>query len=130
MSVLNPGAQAGSTDHITLTGIEVFAHHGVLDFEKEIGQLFLIDVEVRLDLIRAGVSDLLEDTVDYGALAAAVHEVVATERWDLLEKVAQRVADVALGFPKISEATVTVHKPAAPIPVGFADVAVTIRRWR
>lgn len=130
MSDLNPGAQPRGNDQIRLTGIEVFAHHGVLASEKENGQLFLVDLEITLDLGRAGDSDRLEDTVDYGALANAVHGVVAGERWDLLERVAQRVAEVALGQPMVMAVAVTVHKPDAPIPVPFADVAVTIRRQR
>ncbi len=130
MSGLGPDVPAGRTDQIRLTGIEVFAHHGVHEHEKESGQTFLIDLVITLDLSKAGASDRLEDTVDYGALAKAAHDVVATEQWDLLERVAQRVADVALGFPMVTEVVVTVHKPEAPIPIRFADVAVTIRRQR
>lgn len=130
MSDLKPGSQPQGNDQIRLTGIEVFAHHGVLASEKENGQLFLVDLEITLDLGRAGESDRLEDTVDYGALANAVHDVVAGERWDLLERVAQRVAEVAFGQPKVVAVAVTVHKPGAPIFVPFADVAVTIRRRR
>jgi dihydroneopterin aldolase len=115
---------------IRLAGLEVFAYHGVLASEKERGQRFLIDVEVALDLTTAGATDRLEDTIDYGALARAVHERVATERWDLLERVAERVAELVLELPKVELVTVTVHKPEAPLPIGFEDVAVTVRRHR
>lgn len=119
-----------TADTIRISGIEVFGHHGVHEAEKEHGQRFLVDVEVSLDLSRAGATDQLPDTVDYGHLATAVHRVVAGERWDLLERVADRVAEVVLAYPLVAGVDVTVHKPDAPIGVPFADVAVTIHRTR
>jgi 7,8-dihydroneopterin aldolase/epimerase/oxygenase len=118
------------TDTITIEGLKVFAHHGVLDHEKRTGQLFFVDVTVHLDLIEAGATDLLGATVDYGDLAVRVHDVVAGERWDLIERVAQRVADVALEDPRCQRVDVAVHKPDAPIPLPFADVVVRISRSR
>ena len=115
---------------IRLTGLEVFAFHGVLASEKEHGQRFLVDLEIALDLSPAGVSDRIEDTLDYGALAQAVHDRVATERWDLLERVANRVAELVMEIPKVDQVVVTIHKPEAPIPLGFDDVAVTVSRQR
>ena len=115
-------------DSITITGIEVFAFHGVLAEEKKDGQLFLVDVEVRLDLSAAGETDDLSETVDYGLLAQQVHEVVASERWDLIERVAARVAGTVLEDARVREVLVTVHKPGAPLSVSFSDVSVTIRR--
>ena len=116
------------TDSIAITGIEVFAYHGVLESEKETGQLFIVDVEVRLDLSAAGDSDDLAETVDYGLLAQQVHGVVASERWDLIERVAARVAETVLEDARVREVVVTVHKPGAPISVDFSDVSVTVRR--
>lgn len=115
---------------IRLTGLEVFAFHGVLASEKEHGQRFLVDLEIALDLSSAGVSDRIEDTIDYGALAQAVHDRVATERWDLLERVANRVAELVMEIPKVDQVVVTIHKPEAPIPLDFDDVAVTVSRQR
>lgn len=117
-------------DRIDLVGIEVLAHHGVFPEEKRHGQLFIVDVRLSVDLSSPGESDDLDDTVDYGELTRRVHDVVAGERWDLIERVAQRVADVALEDPKVGAATVTVHKPHAPVPVPVKDVAVTITRTR
>jgi dihydroneopterin aldolase len=116
------------TDSIRITGIEVFGYHGVLAREKSEGQLFLVDVELWLDLSAAGESDDLSDTVNYGLLAQRVHEVVASERWDLIERVAARVAETVLEHARVQEVVATVHKPGAPIAVGFSDVSVTIRR--
>lgn len=118
------------TDIIRLEGLKVFAHHGVLEHEKTDGQVFFIDVTLHADLRSAGETDDLEATIDYGALALRVNEVVAGERWDLIERVAERVAEVALEHVRCQSVDVTVHKPHAPIPLPFRDVSVTISRAR
>ena len=115
-------------DRLKLTGIEVFAHHGVLPEEKQIGQRFLIDLDVELDLRAAGMTDHLAETIDYGGLAERVHELVAANRWNLIEKVAEETAELVLSVPTVKAVRVTVHKPNAPIAVDFADVSVTIDR--
>lgn len=117
-------------DRIAISGLEVFAFHGLRDEEKVGGQPFVIDVIAELDLSSAGSTDDLGATVDYGALAAAIQHRVATERWNLIERVATRVADLVLDQPGVESATVTVHKPQAPIRVPFSDVTVTITRRR
>jgi len=119
-----------STDSITLTGLRVNAHHGVFDFERENGQDFIIDVTVWLDLRKAASGDDLAQTVHYGELAVAVTDAVAENPVDLIETVAERVAGVALSFAGVERARVTLHKPQAPIPVFFEDVAVQIERTR
>lgn len=116
------------SDRITLTGLRVFAHHGVFDHERRDGQEFIIDLTVDLDLLAAARSDDVADTVHYGELAEAVHRAVAADPVDLIETVAERVAVVALGFPAVARAEVTVHKPQAPMLVPVDDVAVTIVR--
>lgn len=118
------------SDHLVVSGIEVFAYHGVLEREKLDGQLFSIDLDLEVDLSAAAVSDDLADTIDYGDLAERVHQLVATERWDLIEKVADRVAELVLGDELVRAVTVTVHKPQAPIAVPFRDVAVRRQRSR
>lgn len=111
-----------------LEGIEVYAHHGVLDEEKEHGQTFIVDVELQLDLAAAAKEDDLSSTIDYGELAIAVHDRVSGERWDLIERVAERVADLVLEDGRVTSVSVTIHKPAAPIAVAFSDVSVTVHR--
>lgn len=119
------------SNRIELRGLEVFARHGVFDQEQDDGQVFRIDVVVCLDLSRAGETDDLSDTLDYGVMAQRVHEVVAGERWNLIERVAARVAETVLsGDGRIESVSVTVHKPSAPIPHSFDDVAVTVERTR
>jgi 7,8-dihydroneopterin aldolase/epimerase/oxygenase len=117
-------------DRIDITGIEVFAHHGVLAHERELGQRFVIDLTLELDLGPAEASDALVDTIDYGRLSGDVAEIVGGEPFDLLEAVAGRVAERCLQDPKVEAVEVTVHKPAAPVPVVTRDVAVTLRRTR
>ena len=119
-----------SADEIRLSGIRVRAHHGVHPEEQEKGQEFMVDVVAQIDLSAAGESDRLKDTVDYGSLAQRIHDLVASERWNLLERVAERVAQLVLEDERVRDVEVTVHKPEAPIAVPFSDVSVTIRRWR
>ncbi len=117
-------------DRIRIDGLEVFAHHGVLPHEKRFGQAFVLDVVVEADLSVAGRSDDLDDTIDYGRLAARVHEVASGGPYDLIESVAERVADVALADPRVLAVEVTVHKPHVPLTVIAREVSVTIRRER
>lgn len=122
-----PIAQA-QLDRITLTGLEVFAHHGVYDFEREQGQRFIIDAEVSVDLTPAAAGDELARTVNYAELAGAILEAVANDPVDLIETLAERVARVALSFAGVQQTRITVHKPDAPIDATFGDVSVTIER--
>ncbi len=117
-------------DLITLTGLRVRGHHGVHDFEREQGQDFVVDVTLELDLAPAAASDDVADTVHYGELAARLAEIVAGEPVNLLEALAARLADTCLADSRVIAATVTVHKPSAPIPYSFTDVSVTLRRER
>jgi dihydroneopterin aldolase len=118
------------TDRIELTGLRVRGHHGVFDFERREGQDFVVDVALELSTGAAAASDDLADTVDYGALATGLAAVVEGQPVNLLETLAERLAAVCLTDSRVGAATVTVHKPQAPIPLSFADVAVTIRRDR
>jgi 7,8-dihydroneopterin aldolase/epimerase/oxygenase len=119
-----------STDVIALTGLRVFGHHGVFEHERRDGQDFVVDVALTLDTRPAAASDDVADTVHYGELAEALAAVVAGEPVDLLETLVARLADVCLADPRVERARVTVHKPQAPIPLTFDDVAVTIERER
>lgn len=118
------------TDRIELTGLEVFAKHGVLPAEKEHAQVFRVDVAAYLDLSTAALSDDLGDTVDYGALAAEIREVVGAETHQLIERVAQRAAETVLRHDLVERVVVTIHKPDAPVEVALTDVSVTVERSR
>jgi dihydroneopterin aldolase len=95
-----------------------------------LGQTFLIDAELEIDLTASGASDDLRDTVDYGGLAGRLVTVVRDERYELIERLATRLAQECLTDQRVTAVTITVHKPAAPVPVPVADVAVSIRRSR
>jgi dihydroneopterin aldolase len=118
------------TDTITLSGLRVFGYHGAFDFEREQGQDFVVDVVLEVDTRAAAASDDLVDTVDYGTLAQRLAAIVGGEPVNLIETLAGRLAEACLTDPGARAATVTVHKPQAPIPLSFDDVAVTIRRDR
>lgn len=117
-------------DRITVTGIEVFAHHGVLPHERELGQRFVVDLALELDLAPAAASDDVADTVHYGELAADVAALVVADPVALIETVAERVASRCLADPRVQAVEVTIHKPSAPLPVVAAEVAVSVRRER
>ncbi|TSD97598.1 dihydroneopterin aldolase [Gordonia rubripertincta] len=117
-------------DRIELRGLKVRGNHGVFDHEREDGQDFFIDVILWLDLSAAADTDDLAETVDYGALAQQVAAIVGGEPRNLIETVGAEVAETIMADERISACEVTVHKPSAPIPLTFDDVAVVTRRSR
>jgi dihydroneopterin aldolase/2-amino-4-hydroxy-6-hydroxymethyldihydropteridine diphosphokinase len=126
-----PAAEDGhELDVIRLEGLRVKGFHGVLESERREGQDFVVDVALRLDTRPAAALDALDQTVDYGALAVGLADVVRGEPVNLLERLAQRLADRCLAEPRVVAVDVRVHKPDAPIPEDLADVSVGIRRTR
>jgi len=117
-------------DEIAVTGIRAFGRHGVYADERRDGQEFSADVVLYLDTARAAASDDVTDTVHYGELAEEVAAILAGDPVDLLETLAARIADAVLTRDLVERVRVRVHKPAAPIPVPFDDVRVTITRGR
>jgi dihydroneopterin aldolase len=117
-------------DRITLTGLRVFGRHGVFEHEKRDGQEFVVDITVWLDLTAAAATDDLAQTLHYGELAELAAGIVGGAPYDLIESVAGKIAEQVLLDPRLRAVEVTVHKPSAPIPLTFDDVAVTIRRQR
>jgi len=111
---------------ITLTGLRAKGHHGVYDFERAEGQDFVVDVCLDLDLTRAAATDDVTDTVHYGELAGRLVAVLTGEPVNLIETLADRLLAVCLADERVLTAEVTVHKPQAPIPHDFTDVAVTL----
>ena len=118
------------TDRIQLRGLTVRGRHGVFEHERRDGQEFVVDITVWLDLDRAGASDDLADTVDYGELAKRAAEIVGGPPRNLIEAVAADIADDVMRDERIHAAEVTIHKPQAPIPLDFDDVAVVAHRSR
>lgn len=121
-------ADGRDLDRISLIGLSATGHHGVLAAERRDGQTFRVDVVLHVDTRPAAAADDLTLTVDYGVLATRVEAVITGEPVDLIETLAQRIADVALEMGGVRAVDVVVHKPQAPITVPFDDVRVAIRR--
>ncbi|MCG8401137.1 MAG: dihydroneopterin aldolase [Firmicutes bacterium] len=115
-------------DKIIMCGMSFYGYHGVLSQERELGQIFEVDVELYLDLRAAGENDDPEITVSYADVYEVVRRVVTGRPRNLIETVAESVAARILnGFP-VREALVRVKKPAAPVPGQFGHMGVEIRR--
>ena len=117
-------------DRIELRGLKVRGNHGVFDHEKRDGQDFFVDVTLWMDLAPAAASDDLTDTFDYGELAQRAAAIVGGPARDLIETVAAEIADDVMGDTRVRRVEVVLHKPSAPIPLTFADVAVVATRSR
>lgn len=117
-------------DRVALRGVVGFGRHGVFDFEREQGQRFVVDVVCQLDLAAAAAIDQLQATVDYGELARAIVSDIERDPLNLIEALAERIAQTCLSAERVRAVEVTVHKPDAPMPVEVADVAVTLTRSR
>jgi dihydroneopterin aldolase/2-amino-4-hydroxy-6-hydroxymethyldihydropteridine diphosphokinase len=118
------------TATIALHGLRAHGRHGVLPEETVLGQEFVIDASLQVHTRRAAERDDLSATADYGVLAARLTDVVTGKPLALIETLVERLLDVCLDDPAVAAATVTVHKPGAPIPLPFGDVTVTASRRR
>ena len=116
------------SDRIELHCLRARGFHGVLEHERRDGQDLVVDVALDVDTVAAAASDDLAQTVDYGALAESIAAVVSGEPLDLIETLAQRIADVCLRDARVRAVDVAVHKPSAPVTVPVEDVVVRIRR--
>ncbi|WHY86421.1 dihydroneopterin aldolase [Neobacillus novalis] len=118
-------------DKIYVNGMEFYGYHGVFPEENRLGQRFAVDLAVSVDLKKAGETDELEQSVNYGELYEVCKEIVEGKPYKLVEAVAERLAGSVLrGFPLVSEVTVKVIKPDPPIPGHYKSVAVEITRRR
>ncbi|HEY0849274.1 MAG TPA: dihydroneopterin aldolase [Bradyrhizobium sp.] len=119
------------TDTIFIKGLVIHARHGVMDHETEVGQRFVIDLELYSDLSESSHSDHLSDTVSYANVVTTAVAAFKDTNYKLLERAAGAVADAILVvFPRIRAVKVTVHKPHAPIAAIFEDVGVVLTRAR
>jgi dihydroneopterin aldolase len=119
------------SDTIFITGLLIHAHHGVMAHEAKVGQRFVIDLELVIDLAPAAASDKLVDTVSYAGIVEIASRAFTAKSYRLVEAAAGAVASAVLAsFPRITAVKVTVHKPHAPIAAIFNDVGVTVLRRR
>ena len=115
-------------DKIILTGLEFYGYHGLTPQEQVLGQRFLVDAELGLELAEAGQKDATEYTVDYAAVAQVIKAVVEGPPCGLIEAVAEKSAAAILAQFPVQEVMIRVKKPQAPLPLKFAHIAVEIRR--
>jgi 7,8-dihydroneopterin aldolase/epimerase/oxygenase len=119
------------SDAIFIKGLLIHARHGVLEHESEVGQRFVIDLELDIDLSDSSRTDRLSDTVSYSNVVTTATSAFKDTNYYLLERAAGAVADAILAaFPRIRAVKVTVHKPHAPIAAIFEDVGVVLTRTR
>jgi dihydroneopterin aldolase len=112
-------------DRIEIFGVRDFGYHGVLAHEREQGQYFSVDATLGLSIAHAAQTDHLADTVNYADISDAIRARITGEPVDLIEKLAELIAQDALNFPQVVSAHIRVHKPDAPIEGDFADVVVS-----
>ena len=117
-------------DRISLVGLRAFGRHGVLPEERACGQEFIIDATLWVDTRPAAATDDLELTVSYADVAQQLHKIATGEPVQLIETLAERLAQACLANERVEQAEITVHKPSAPIPLPFSDVTVTVVRNR
>ena len=119
------------SDLVFVSGLVIHAHHGVMEHESKVGQRFVLDLELSIDLKDAARSDKLIDTVSYSAIVETASRAFTEQSYRLVETAAGAVADALLGgFGRVDSVRVTVRKPHAPIAAIFADVGVTLVRCR
>lgn len=112
-----------SETEIKLSGLRVFAHHGVYDWEQEEEQLFIIDIELT---VPTPAEDDLSNTVDYAELLEEIADLTKFNRFKLIETLGRTILDHVLTKPMVNRAKVTVHKPQAIMNVSCDDVAVVV----
>lgn len=118
-------------DHIKIVQLEVFAFHGCEEQEKRDGQKFYIDADLYTDIRTPGISDDLNDTMNYATVCQFIDKFMKENRFDLIEAAAEQTVRALLQeFPKVRGVDFTIYKPNAPIGLPFGNVAVSIsRKW-
>jgi FolB domain-containing protein len=117
-------------DTIELRGLVASGYCGLLPEERQRPQPLEIDIDIRADLARAGASDEVKDTVDYGAICEMAERVVRNERFSLLEALAARLAECVLADERVQSVTVAVRKLRPPVPQALSTAGVRITRER
>ena len=117
-------------DRILLNGLSFFGRHGCHAAERELGQKFLVDIELECDLSAPCASDDLQDSIDYVSIYNAAREVIEGESAQLLESLAQRIADFALQDERVVSAWVRIRKPHIALPGALDYIGVEITRGR
>ncbi|RZT02699.1 2-amino-4-hydroxy-6-hydroxymethyldihydropteridine diphosphokinase [Cuneatibacter caecimuris] len=116
-------------DSIKITDLEIFANHGVYPEENRLGQKFVVTAELFLDTRKAGKTDSLELSVNYGTVAGFITEYMQRYTWKLIEAAAEHTAEaVLLEFPLVREIRLEIKKPWAPVKLPLKTVSVSLKR--
>ena len=116
-------------DHIRIKNLELYAKHGVYPEETKLGQKFLVDAELSLDCRKAGMTDDLNCSVNYGEVSHFITDFLTSNTYQLIESAAEQTARaLLLQYPLLEEVTLMVHKPWAPIGLPVEDVSVEVTR--
>jgi len=119
------------SDNVFINGLVLHAYHGVMPHEGKVGQPFILDLVLDIDLTEAARSDKLAHTVSYDAVVNVVGKTFTAKRYRLLEAAAGAAADDVLqSFPPVESVRITVRKPHAPVAAVFTDVGVSLFRTR
>lgn len=116
-------------DYIKITGLKLFAYHGVLAEEQKNGQEFYINVQLFYSMRKSGTSDELSDALNYAEVCEFIGKKFTEKRFDLIEAAAEYLCrELLLAFPLLSKVELELRKPHAPIPMEFRDVSVNMTR--
>ena len=113
---------------VEINGLSLYTHHGVTAAEQEIGQRLLVDIRLEVGEVDATVTDMVEDTVDYGEVCNTVALVAQTRNYKTLERLGTAIADRLLADYAIEAVSVKCSKPEPPIALTVEEVSVTV--WR
>jgi 7,8-dihydroneopterin aldolase/epimerase/oxygenase len=117
-------------DRIELTKIRAYGYTGFLAEEQALGQWFEVDLLMDIDLTKAGQSDRLEDTLDYRSVIATTKQIITTQKFVLVERLAEAIVFAVMGFKPVQQVRVRLHKPAAPIPDFGGCITIEVTRAR
>lgn len=116
-------------DIIRVNGIRLYAYHGVLHAERDIGQYFIVDVSLYIDLTEACVSDDVNDTINYAEVYETVEAIIQGPPVNLLEHLGHKIIEkLTNDYPVVKKIEVTITKPSPPIDGNYKDVSVTLNR--
>ncbi|QXM07177.1 dihydroneopterin aldolase [Crassaminicella indica] len=118
-------------DKIIMKNLSFYGYHGAMHEENILGQKFFIDIELYVELKKAGMTDNVKDTVHYGEAYSLIRDIVTNKKFHLIEALAENIAgEILKAFPLVQEINVIIKKPEAPVPGIFDYFGVEIRRKR
>ena len=118
------------SDFIEIHGIAGFGYHGLFDHERTNGQSFSVDVKLELKKRKVFKSDSIDDAVDYSHVIKVIYEIIVGDPVNLIERVAELIAQALLNTFPLKSVEVVVHKSNAPVGSPVGDIAIRIKRLK